>query len=300
VWPFVTGFVSLAEYEYHNAAAGRFALSAIARTGFDQSLGRNPEVLSGRLYKPLDTAVPQQFFATSMVLTPLIRGLLGIDVDAPRHRVTIAPHLPPDWDSLAVDNVPVGTERVSFVVRRATGRIALALRRAGGGRAPIDVEFAPALPLGARVAGSRVETRRTPGDVHASVRATLPAAGAAAVELSVSYDGGWSIAPPALAPAIGARSSAPRVLSERLGGAGASYVVALEGLAGRSYTFRITAPGRRGAERLDARVGNGATAALDRTTNDGATRLVTITFPAAGANSDGYTAATATFTAGAP
>ena len=63
VWPFVTGWVSLAQYQYHNAAAGWFALQAIARTGFDQALGRNPELFSGRLYKPLDTAVPQQFFA---------------------------------------------------------------------------------------------------------------------------------------------------------------------------------------------------------------------------------------------
>ena len=294
VWPFVTGFVSLAEYEYHNAAAGRFALDAIARTGVDHSLGRNPEVLSGRLYKPLDTAVPQQFFATSMVLTPLIRGLLGIEVDAPRHRVTIAPHLPPDWDSVAVDNVPVGTERISFVVRRGNGRIALALRRAGGDRAPIDVEFSPALPLGARVSTSRAETRRTPGDVHASVRASLPMTGAEGVELAVSYDGGWSIVPPAMALAVGARSSAPRVLSERLGDAGA-YSVALEGLAGRSYAFRITAPDERGAGRLDVRVGNGAAAAFGPTTKGEATRLVTITFPSAGANSDGYTAATATF-----
>src|ERR1019366_7643533 len=150
--------------------------------------------------------VPQQFFATSMVLTPLIRGLLGIDVDAPRHRVTIAPHLPPDWDSVAVDNVPVGTERISFVLRRGNGRIALALRRAGGDRAPIDVEFSPALPLGARVSTSRAEIRRTQGDVHASVRASLPMTGAEAVELAISYDGGWCIVPPAMPPAIGARS----------------------------------------------------------------------------------------------
>ncbi|MBK8060793.1 MAG: hypothetical protein IPK33_23750 [Gemmatimonadetes bacterium] len=83
VWPFVTGWVALAQYRYHNAHAGRFALDAIARTGFDEALGRNPEVISGRVYKPLDTAVPHQFFATSMVLTPLVRGLLGIEVDAP-------------------------------------------------------------------------------------------------------------------------------------------------------------------------------------------------------------------------
>jgi glycogen debranching enzyme len=264
VWPFVTGFVSLAEYNYHNANAGLFALEAIARTGFDQSLGRNPEVMSGRLYKPLDTAVPQQFFATSMVLTPLIRGLLGIDVDVPRRHVTIAPHLPPDWDSVAVENVPVGTGRVSFVVRRGGGKMTLQLRRLGNDRTPFDVEFAPALPLGSRVS-TQAELQRTPGDVHATLRAQVTDA----VELAVSYDGGWSILSPAIPPAIGARSSAPRVLSERLG-ADASYVVALEGLAGQSYVFRVNRP-------------------------DGTARPETVTFPTNGANADGYSTMTVRF-----
>jgi hypothetical protein len=72
-------------------------------------------------------------------------------------------------------------------------------------------------------------------------------------------------------PAIGARSSAPRVLSERLDGT--RYVVALEGLAGTSYTFRVNRP-----------------------TPDGGTRDVTVTFPTTGANADGYTATTVSFT----
>jgi hypothetical protein len=272
VWPFVTGFVSLAEYEYHNAPAGWFALQAIARTGFDQALGRNPEVMSGRLYKPLDTAVPQQFFATSMVLTPLLRGLLGMDIDAPRRHVTIAPHLPPGWDSVAVDNVPVGAGRLSFVVRRSRGKVTLALRRVGDGT-PLDVEFAPALPLGAQPSGAGVEAQRTPGDVHGRVRASVTESG----ELMVRYSGGWTIEPPDMRPAIGARSSAPRILSERLGdAAGAPYVVSLEGLAGHSYTFRVTAPDRPAA------------------------RPITVTFPSAGANADGYTATTLTLKPGAP
>ncbi|MBL0171739.1 MAG: hypothetical protein IPP90_13640 [Gemmatimonadaceae bacterium] len=269
VWPFVTGFVSLAQYAYHNAAAGLFALEAIARTGFDHAMGRNPEVMSGRLYKPLDTAVPQQFFATSMVLTPLIRGMLGISVDAPRGHITIAPHLPPGWDSVAVDNVPVGPERISFVVRRSAGRMTLAVRRRGGeDRVALDVAFAPALPLGAQVSGS-AETQRTPGDVHASVHGWV----VTSKEFAVTYAGGWSIEPPSMPPAVGARSSAPRVLSERLDGE--RYVVALEGLAGKSYTFRVNRP-----------------------LSSGAARDTMVTFPANGANADGYTTTTVTFTSG--
>ncbi|MES2178225.1 MAG: GH116 family glycosyl hydrolase [Gemmatimonadota bacterium] len=282
VWPFVTGFVSLAEYGYHNAAPGLFALQAIARTGFDHSLGRNPEVISGRLYKPLDTAVPQQFFATSMVLTPLIRGLLGIDVDAPRRHVTIAPHLPPDWDSVAVDNVPVGAERLSFVVRRGTGSMTLSVKRRGGDRAPLGIEFAPALPLGARVSSPNAQVQRTAGDVHVSVRGQLFDSTA----MTVTYRGGWSIVPPVMPAAVGARSSAPRVVSERLGDDG-SYRVALEGLAGRSYSFRIVAPGV-----FDAALTNGATAAVDRQRAS-----VTITFASGVANADGYVPATMTLRA---
>jgi hypothetical protein len=72
-------------YRYHNAHAGFFALQAIARTGFDQSLGRNPEVISGRLYKPQAAPVSDVDGPH-----PTARGPLGIDVDVPRGRVTVA------------------------------------------------------------------------------------------------------------------------------------------------------------------------------------------------------------------
>ena len=296
VWPFVTGFVSLAQYQYHNANAGKFALDAIARTGFDFARGRNPEVLSGRLYKPLDTAVPQQFFATSMVLTPLVRGLLGIDVDAPARSLTIAPHLPADWDSVAVTNVPVGNNRVSFTVRRSVGAVTLSLRRTGADRTPLTVDFAPALPLGAIITGTAATERRTPGDVHAMARAIVTDS----ATIRISYDGGWSIIPRMLPPAVGARSKSLRVLSERMQGPGnVSYAVTLQGLAGTSYTFRIVAPVRSAAVRLAANA-SGATVAMSAESGDRRTRNVTITFSADGANADGFTTAIVTFATDSP
>ena len=254
VWPFVTGWVALGQYRYHNAAAGQFALDAIAATTFAESRGRNPEVLSGRLYKPLDTAVPQQFFATSMVLTPLIRGLFGIDVDAPARRLTLAPHLPPDWDSVRVRNVVPGTD---VTLRRDDhGLRATFVRRRGPA---MDVVFSPALPLGARPAGPANET---PGDVHAIARGTLRDT----LALTVTYSGGVTIVPPRNATAVGDRSRAARVLSERI--VGEQYVATLEGIAGQSYAFRIVQNQRW--------------------------RDTTITFPSLGANADGFTIARVT------
>jgi glycogen debranching enzyme len=289
VWPFVTGFVSLAQYRYHNAPAGLFALQAIARTGFDQSLGRNPEVISGRLYKPLDTAVPHQFFATSMVLTPLLRGLLGIDVDVPSGRVTLAPHLPPGWNSVSVDNVPVGRGTMSLTLRRSSDAITVVARRRGSSRAPVELVFSPALPLGARIAGSAAAARSTPGDLHATIRAALTDS----VVLTVPFTGGWGIVPPAMPATIGSRSRAPRVLGER--GSGDQYVVSLEGLSGQTYTFDVRTPDEPSARSLDAAAGGGGAVKLLPAAGQ-ARRAVDVTFPPSGANADGYTAATVTFT----
>jgi len=290
VWPFVTGFVSLAQYQYHNAPAGYFALQAIARTGFDQSLGRNPEVISGRLYKPLDTAVPHQFFATSMVLTPLLRGLLGIDVDVPNGRVTLAPHLPPGWDSVSVDNVPVGRGTMSFALRRTPEAMVVVARRQGSDRTPLELVFSPALPLGARVPGTDATTTNTPGDLHATIRTRV----ADSVALTIRFTGGWSLTPPSMPATIGSRSRAPRVLGER-GLPGDQYRVALEGLSGERYTFEVRAPDEATTRALDATVSTGGSVRLLPATGQ-AHRTVEVTFPASGGDADGYTTATVTFT----
>ena len=302
VWPFVTGWVALGQYRYHNAHAGKQMLDAIARTTFDESRGRNPEVISGRLYKPLDTSVPQQFFATSMILTPLIRGLLGIDVDAPARRLTIAPHLPIDWDSLRVRNVAVGESIVDLAFRRSATGISLDLVRRGADGSPIELVFSPALPLGAR---TRAERDETPGDVHATVRGTL----GDRLTLEVPYTGGWSIVPPTMRPAIGDRSTAPRVIGERLHAAGGSetYSVELEGLAGRSYPFELVAPLPSPAIRADGAIPHCETSDVVARRETSAGRAAgapaleagllefRVTFPERGANADGFTRCLLTF-----
>ncbi|HSQ29414.1 MAG TPA: hypothetical protein VLN49_06185, partial [Gemmatimonadaceae bacterium] len=125
---------------------------------------------------------------------------------------------------------------------------------------PITVVFSPALPLGA---STSVAVDRTPGDVHATVHGTLRDR----LTLDVPYAGGWSIVPPAMPAQIGQRSRAPRVLSERL--RDGQYVATLEGIAGRTYRFRVREPGKPWRE-------------------------TDVAFPAAGANADGYTTRTLT------
>jgi glycogen debranching enzyme len=280
VWPFVTGWVALAQYRYHNAHAGKFALDAIARTGFDESRGRNPEVISGRVYKPLDTAVPHQFFATSMVLTPLVRGLLGLDVDGAARTVTFAPHLPPAWDSLRVENVVVGRDRISIALLRTREvvsgrqRVRATVRRATPGRDPIVFSFSPALPLGSR-SGDGSALTRTPGDEHARVDGVLRDS----LTLVVETLGGWSVMPPNNRTVIGDRSRALRILGERL--EGATYGLSVEGRGGERYELRLRGPGTWSAASVPE-------ITAETTPDAQGYRTYLLSFPSSGANADGY------------
>ncbi len=83
------------------------------------------------------------------------------------------------------------------------------------------------------------------------------------------------------------------MLSERLTADG-RYAISLEGIAGRSYTFGVKAPEPR---TLTTDVTAGGWAVLSGGPGQ---RWVTVTFPASGANTDGYTVVTVTMGSGPP
>ena len=244
VWPFVTGFLALAEYRYHNPYAGRAQLDAIGRTFELLGLGRNPEVLSGSSFEALDTAVPQQFFATSMYLTPLLRGAFGIEADAPRATLTIAPHLFDRPGEYTVRGVRIGSSH--FEVRLAVSDTAIvtSVRRTGGARSHVTLHLEPALAPGARVHDVRTQTGQltyrtvqTGRDVHVSVDVPLDTG---EVRAAIRHTRGWRLV--IVQPPLerGNRSRSLKVLDARLDGDG--LLVSLDGRAGGSYEVEVHEP----------------------------------------------------------
>ena len=45
-------------------------------------LGRTTEVLSGDYYTQLSTSTPHQIWSSAMVISPLLRGMMGLEVNA--------------------------------------------------------------------------------------------------------------------------------------------------------------------------------------------------------------------------
>ena len=158
VWPLFTGWTSVGDYRYHAAQAGWANLHANSELTFD-GLGNTTEVLSGLTDSPLSTASPHQIWSAAMVVSPLLRGLFGLEVDAANRRVTLKPHLPASWDHYSIRGVRVADSTLDFAWHDSV------LDVVNHGNADVTVHYAPAFAPSAIVAkGTREESG--PADVH--------------------------------------------------------------------------------------------------------------------------------------
>jgi hypothetical protein len=123
VWPLFTGWVSLAEYRAGRALSGYAHLMQNAGLTWAQDLGAVTELLSGEFFQPLGRSSSHQIWSSAMVLTPSLRGLFGLDWDAPHHTLRLAPHLPASWDSARLRNVPLADLRFDLEFTREGGSL---------------------------------------------------------------------------------------------------------------------------------------------------------------------------------
>ena len=107
VWPFLTGYVAMAEYRAGRRYAGYQHLLQVSATTFIDALGRNPEVMSGDYFTVLETSVPHQLFSSSPVPANLIRGVIGLDLDLPNRSVVVRPQLPGGWREVRLSGYPL-------------------------------------------------------------------------------------------------------------------------------------------------------------------------------------------------
>jgi amino acid transporter len=246
VWPFVTGFVALGHYQYQRPWAGYPLIDALAHLTFDFARGRHAELLSGRYYRPLDTAVPHQFFATSMLVSPIVSGLFGWTPDAPQRRARLAPQLPPHWERVVLRRLRVGDTSIDVTIEQRPGRIAIQQTVTGS---PVRLELAPVLPPGA------VVKTRTPS--------------------LVSWTGGLSVVAPVARLAPGDTSSGLRIVDVSWDGVAGA--IEVEGEPGRSYEIALVGDVPASAERASISRTSAERATLRITLPDASTAFVRAT-----------------------
>lgn len=118
VWPLYTGWVALAEYRTGRSIQAYANIYADAQLTYLQDPGAITEVLSGEFYQPLGRSSSHQLWSSAMLLSPSIRGLLGIEGDALNHTLAVHPQLPADWNEVSAQHVAVGDQLFDVLIKR--------------------------------------------------------------------------------------------------------------------------------------------------------------------------------------
>jgi glycogen debranching enzyme len=241
VWPLFTGWAAVGEYRYHRAQPAYSNLRSNSLLALDGALGHVTEVLSGDYYQPLSTSSPHQIWSAAMVVSALLRGLLGLESDATSHQLRFAPHVPAGWESFELHNIHVASATLGLQYKRTTDGITLEMESKGSG--DCILEFSPALSPRAEVIGAELNGRPVPlrvernhEDQHVTVRFPIPA-GRSTLHIHLRNDFAYDVS--SNLPPLGERSQGLRVLSESWGPKNQSLTVNVSGISGKQYDLLL-------------------------------------------------------------
>jgi len=252
VWPLFTGWASMGAYRYGRPHVGYQALMANALLTYTSALGYVTELLSGDFNAPFGRSSHHQIWSEAMVITPAMRGLLGIEVTAGGKELRFAPQLPANWNQVEARNVAAGNKRLDLKLERGAGNLTVKITRRGtatsndanGNDNAVRITVAPAFPLDARLRAVKVQgrpikfARKSIGDIQ---RAEVTVdANQETIAVVYSYDEGTDVFAEQEIPAPGAQSKGLRILRSRAD-QNALHLV-LEGIGGQSYALSVRTP----------------------------------------------------------
>jgi hypothetical protein len=203
VWPLFTGWAALAEYRGNQPLAGYQLLMENANLIKAQDLGAATELLSGDFYVPFGRSTSHQLWSSAMVITPILRGMFGIDIDAQTKTITVNPHLPAGWDHAEIKNLHVGDETVDLkfslnnngvlILQRGSSKSGIHLRSVGSqatslpdegislARHPVEVN----LPFKIPIPGDRTKSCHILSEQYSDQKLILTIEGPAGTQLEM-------------------------------------------------------------------------------------------------------------------
>jgi hypothetical protein len=238
VWPFLTSWVSTAQFKHHFALQGYNSLMASVRHTFDNGLGDVPEVFSGSQNVWPQEAVAHQGFSTASVVLPLVRGLLGLEGDASRREVIFAPQLPANWENLSVDNYRIGNDTLGMKYTRTESHVSVDVKLRGN--EDVNFTFSPALGIGTKIVEARVNGQVVPFKQFVSYQTIQPTVESKLtnpLKIEIEFEPTVELLPPSILSKTGDSNSGLKIISTLLRDKNLSVV--LEGLSGERYQLDI-------------------------------------------------------------
>ena len=245
VSPVFTGWTSLAEYGSHRVIPAQLHLFDNLRLYPMGNLGYLGDAFNGDVFLE-GGRLAQQVSSQALSLLPVVRGLLGIKVDALQGHLEIVPQIPAEWDRLSASPIRVGEDSFRLTVSRTPESMRFLLERLSGSR-PIR------LTIGARVAsdvlinldrssttGVSVETERIDPSLYDTAAIATLVATEPRAEVVFRHGSFPQLSPEVLRPEAGATSEGLRIVQSTY--RGGVMRLSLEGLPGHAYTLTLTTP----------------------------------------------------------
>ncbi|GJQ21251.1 MAG: hypothetical protein HBSIN02_16060 [Bacteroidia bacterium] len=241
VWPLFTGWAALAEFAGKRYLQGFAHVLGTMMVARHWAAGYVEEVLNGDVFQQ-GGVCSHQAWSESMVLQPLLEGMLGIRFDAASNAVALRPFIPPQWSTCDIASLRVGGHLFDLLVTRSDSKTEFLFRQ----RTPGDlaITLTPVLPAGAAITSCTINgTER-----GIAVPMMIPLRGEARVV--IAHTAGIALVPPVPHYGQGETSDDLRVLTEKFDETGLEVLV--EGIAGKGYELQFLDP-----ERMVRRAQNG-------------------------------------------
>ncbi len=155
IWPFISTLMVRGQYNFDFNLSAYRLIQANAEHFFDNGPGEVAEVFSGTFNTKLAEAYHDQGFSAAGFAEPFVRGLTGLDVDAPDKTIYFSPRLPANWDSLSVGYIKVGKNIISLRLLRDDDRLHLTASNNGSGK--VKIVFTPAFGLGTNAFSAKLD-----------------------------------------------------------------------------------------------------------------------------------------------
>jgi len=241
VWPFLTGYTCLAEYNYGRSLSAYSLLMNLAHNTFIDALGFCPELFSGEFFTPIEESVPHQIFSSSPVITCTVRGLLGLKGNALKREMEFKPNFPAIWGKVEIKNFFLGKD--VFHIRTERDEKKMAFRIESSSKAPYYLYLSPSLGYGARIKlvsvngkdkDFQIEKKR--GEVRCVLRLEIKDQ----VEVQIEYDDSIFIFLPPYFPQIGDKTTGLKIIRAHY--SDNQMKILVEGFKGMEYTLRLITP----------------------------------------------------------
>lgn len=241
VWPFLTGYTCLSEYNYGRSISGFSHLQNLAYNTFIDALGFCPELLSGEFFAPLETSVPHQVFSSSPVVTCMVRGLLGLEGNALKSEIEFRPSFPGNWNRVKVKNFRVGKDVFHFLMGRDEHNLVFEIEAQAS--TPYRLSFSPSLGFGTSVRTLKVNGEEKDFRIEeymGEVRCVLNLEIKEKTLIEIETQGSIFLYLPPHFPQIGDKTSGLKIIRAQYQDNQLQIIV--EGLADKDYTLSIITP----------------------------------------------------------